>query len=94
MPAAGIRQLKDRLSHYVGRSAAGERIAITSHGRVIALLVPPGDASAGRRSRGYEALVAAGAVQTAARGRFNGHWPDIRLKGSVAELIAEDRGEI
>jgi len=94
MQATGIRELKDNLSHYVGRSAAGERIAITSHGRVIAHLVPPGNAPDGPHPRGYQALVAAGAVRSAASNRFSGRWPDIRLKGSVAELIAEDRGEI
>jgi len=39
MTSAGIRELKDNLSHYVRRSEAGERIAVTTHGRVVAALI-------------------------------------------------------
>ena len=55
---AGIRELKDNLSHYIRRIEAGERVLVTAHGRVVAELVP----SAGDRSRAtdFERLVAAG----------------------------------
>src|ERR1035437_4060082 len=42
MSSTGIRELKDNLSRYVRRIEAGERMAITAHGRVVAELVPPG----------------------------------------------------
>src|SRR5262245_38927090 len=63
MAAKGIRELKDNLSHYIRRVEAGERIAITAHGRVVAELGPPGHTlRAGRRTR-YDDLVASGVVR-------------------------------
>ena len=41
----GIRELKDNLSRYIRRVEAGQRIAVTAHGRVVAELVPPGAAT-------------------------------------------------
>jgi antitoxin (DNA-binding transcriptional repressor) of toxin-antitoxin stability system len=91
---AGIRQLKNNLSHYVRRSEAGERIAITAHGRVVAELVPPGALSGGRQSRLNE-LVLAGIVRPPLEsGDPLEGWPDIRLApGTAAALIDSDRGE-
>jgi len=39
MTSAGIRELKDNLSHDVRRSEAGERIAVTRYGRAVAALI-------------------------------------------------------
>ena len=49
--ATGIRELKNNLSRYIRRIEAGERIAITTHGRVVAELVPPGATAKGTPSR-------------------------------------------
>ena len=95
MASAGIRDLKNRLSHYVRRTEAGERIAITAHGRVVAELVPPGTTSrAGRRSR-FNELVSAGVIRPPVEaGDPLEDWPDIRLpRGTAAALIDSDRGE-
>ena len=91
---AGIRELKDNLSRYIRRIEAGERIAVTAHGRVVAELVPPSRATAGPR-RHYEALVATGVIQPALEGGDPlEDWPDIRLPaGTAAALINSDRGE-
>jgi prevent-host-death family protein len=91
----GIRELKDNLSRYIRRSEAGERIAVTAHGRVVAELVPPSSAArAGRRSR-YEELIATGVIRPALEaGDPLEDWPDIRLPpGTAAALIDDDRGE-
>src|SRR6185295_9025184 len=40
--STGIRELKDNLSRYIRRVEAGERVAITAHGRVVAELVRRG----------------------------------------------------
>ena len=48
--STGIRELKDNLSRYIRRIEAGERIAITAHGRVVAELVPPGAKTAGTKA--------------------------------------------
>lgn len=91
----GIRELRDNLSRYIRRIEAGERIAVTAHGRVVAELVPPGRAGgASPRSR-WDELIAAGTLHPPIEtGDPFEDWPDIRLPpGTAAELIDSDRGE-
>jgi len=92
---AGIRELKDHLSRYIRRVEAGERIAVTAHGRVVAELVPPGTGIGTPRRSRWDELVAAGILHPPAEaGDPFEDWPDIRLpKGTAAELIDADRGE-
>ena len=94
MASTGIRELKDNLSRYIRRIEAGERIAITAHGRVVAELVPPGTGKA-RGSNRLDELVAAGVIRPPLEsGDPTEDWPDIRLPaGTAAELIDADRGE-
>ncbi len=42
MRAVGIRELKNRLSHYVRLVEAGESVLVTDRGAVVAELRPPG----------------------------------------------------
>jgi antitoxin (DNA-binding transcriptional repressor) of toxin-antitoxin stability system len=93
--ATGIRELKDNLSRYIRRIEAGERIAVTAHGRVVAELVPPGGGSRASIKSRWEELLAAGILRPPVEDGdpFEG-WPDIRLpSGTAAELIESDRGE-
>jgi prevent-host-death family protein len=95
MTSTGIRELKDNLSRYIRRIEAGERVAITAHGRVVAELVPPGTTSrTGSRSR-FDELVAEGVIRPPVEpGDPLEAWPDIRLsRGTAADLIDSDRGE-
>lgn len=94
MTSAGIRELKDNLSRFIRRIEAGERIAITAHGRVVAELVPPGSKTVGTPSR-FDELVAAGVIRPPLEaGDPTEGWPDIQLPaGSAVELIDDDRGE-
>ena len=91
---AGIRELKYNLSRYIRRIEAGERIAVTAHGRIVAELVPPSMSRTGRKSR-YEELVATDVIRPALEsGDPLEDWPDIRLPvGTAASLIDSDRGE-
>ena len=41
MPNVGVRDLKNRLSHFLRRVADGDRITVTDRGRPIAIIVPP-----------------------------------------------------
>src|SRR5688500_14772017 len=90
----GIRDLKDNLSQYVRQVEAGERIAVTAHGRIVAELVPPSGSATGYRTA-YEQLVATGVVRPPVEdGDPLADWPDLRLPASTAaELIDLDRGE-
>lgn len=95
MASAGIRELKDNLSRYVRRVEAGERLAITAHGRVVAELAPPAAArSAGSGTR-YDELLAEGVVRPPVEsGDPLADWPDLRLPpGTAAALIEADRGK-
>jgi prevent-host-death family protein len=92
--STGVRELRDNLSRYIRRIEAGERIAITAHGRVVAELVPPGATTKGEPSR-FDDLVASGVIRPPLEtGDPTEGWPDIRLAaGTAAELIDADRGE-
>lgn len=95
--AAGIRELKDNLSEYVRRVEAGERITVTAHGRVVAMLVPADAAARGRRRTRLEQMIADGVIRLPTEtGDLPADWPTttIRLpKGTAAALIDADRDE-
>lgn len=92
--STGIRELKNNLSRHIRRVEAGERIAITAHGRVVAELVPPGSKTRDTPNR-FDELVATGVIRPPLEaGDPTEAWPDIRLPaGTAAELIDADRGE-
>jgi antitoxin (DNA-binding transcriptional repressor) of toxin-antitoxin stability system len=95
MATSGVRDLKDNLSHYIRRIEAGERIAITAHGRVVAELGPPAHVlRPGRRTR-FDDLVAAGVIRPPAdAGDPLADWVSLGLPAGTAQaLIDEDRGE-
>jgi antitoxin (DNA-binding transcriptional repressor) of toxin-antitoxin stability system len=91
----GIRELKDNLSRYIRRVEAGQRIAVTAHGRVVAELVPPGTALRTSPASRWDQLIAAGILHPPVEpGDPFEDWPDIRLPaGTAAALIDADRGE-
>ena len=94
MTSVGIRDLKNNLSRYVRRVAAGERVAVTDRGRVVAELVPPGRVASGAPS-GYERLVAAGIVRPVLeQGDPLADLPTLNLPpGTTAALIDAERGD-
>lgn len=91
----GIRELKDNLSRYLRRVEAGQRIAVTAHGRVVAELVPPATATRQASRTRWNELIAAGILHPPVEpGDPFEDWPDIHLPpGTAAELIDADRGE-
>ncbi len=92
----GVRKLKDNLSRYIRRVEAGQRIAVTAHGRVVAELVPPATAAVTSPGSRWDELIAAGILHPPLEaGDPFENWPDIRLpQGTAAELIDADRGEV
>ena len=95
MSTTGVRDLKDNLSHYLRRIEAGERIAITAHGRVIAELGPPAHVLRPGRRTQFDDLVSAGIVRLPAdSGDPFADWVTLGLpEGTASALIDEDRGE-
>jgi antitoxin (DNA-binding transcriptional repressor) of toxin-antitoxin stability system len=99
MRAVGIRELKNRLSHYVRLVEAGESVLVTDRGAVVAELRPPGSSSLGTEVDPLDARLA----DLARRGRATlavPHDPELyRVRaavvpeGTVAALLAAERGE-
>ena len=93
--AAGIRELKDNLSEYVRRAEAGERIAVTAHGRVVAMLGPVEKEARGRRRSRFDELVAQGVIRLPEEDGdpLEGCTPLGLPPGTAAALIDADREE-
>lgn len=95
MTSVGIRSLKNQLSRYVRRVAAGDRVLVTDRGRVVAALVPPPTSEVPAAGSRYRDLVAAGIIRPVLeRGDPLAELPILRLpRGAAAALINEDRDE-
>lgn len=85
MSDVGVRELKQRLSEYLERAAAGELIRVTDRGRPKAILGPiPGR---GALAAGIEqGWVTPGSGEPLVRVRRE------RATRSVLDVLAEDRG--
>ena len=62
METVGIRELRQNASRYLARVEAGEELAVTNKGRVVARLVP-----VSRSERSREVLIEAGVLIPARR---------------------------
>jgi len=92
----GLRELKNRLSHYIRQVRSGHEIQVTDRGEVVAELVPP-------RRRATPANGREGLVDLARRGLVTIGLPNDpkvyrrmprRLKaGELQQLIDEERDE-
>ena len=95
--AAGIREIKDNLSEYVRRAEAGERISVTTHGRVVALLGPVEKDTRARRRTRLEQMIADGTARPQLEdGNLPADWAATGIhlpKGTAAALIDADRDE-
>jgi prevent-host-death family protein len=93
MSSVGLRQLKNRLSHYVRQVRAGHEIQVTDRGEVVAELVPPRGATTGRE--GLAELARRGLVTLGLPNDPKVYQPMPRLlkPGELQRLIDEERGE-
>ena len=95
MKTSGVREIKNRLSAYLRMVEAGERVAITHRGRIVAELGPPTHTTEGEASAELRRRARAGTVRLGAPNR-----PDVyplsptRVpSGTVQELLDDIRGE-
>ncbi len=92
MITAGIRELKIRLSSYIRRVQAGERVRVTARGRTVAVLSPPAELSSPAR-RQMEELARSGLLILGNGRKPLGLNPPVRVKGKpLSRIIIEDRG--
>ena len=88
IPSVGVRELKNKLSHYLDQVNQGKRIEITRRGRVVALLIPAIDTSI---DMALLALIEEGMAFWAG-GKPKGAIHRVSNRGrALAELIVEDR---
>ncbi|MBI3014927.1 MAG: type II toxin-antitoxin system prevent-host-death family antitoxin [Candidatus Tectomicrobia bacterium] len=88
MITVGIRQLRDRLSHYLRRVKAGERLVITERGKSVAVLSPSAGNATDQR---VEAMLREG-LACWGGGKPRGSPRPARVKGpSVAQAVIEGR---
>ena len=96
MRTVGLRELKNRLSHYVRQVRAGHEIQVTDRGEVVAELVPPRPAapSADARKRLAD-LARRGLVRLGKPNdpRVYRRLPRLAPPGTVQRLLDEERGE-
>jgi prevent-host-death family protein len=77
----GIRELRDRLKHYVETARSGEDIIITDHGHAIARLV------ALQHERPVDRLIEAGLATPPRQPKGKVDWTRVKSTGSVSDLI-------
>jgi prevent-host-death family protein len=88
MEAVGVRELKARLSRYLGRVQAGARLTVTDRGRAIAILSPVGESPSVDRAH---RLVREGRA-TWSGGKPAGLTPGLPSRGkSASAMVLEDR---
>lgn len=84
----GIRELKNRLSHYLDRVRAGERLAVTDRGTLVAYIVP---AAAASELEGLIRLVREDRASWEG-GKPEGTASPVGVRGkAVSEIVIEER---
>jgi prevent-host-death family protein len=85
MIAVGIRELKARLSRYVGKARRGEEVVVTDRGKEVALIIP-----ISKERRALKRLADNGRA-TMPAGKPKGA-RGVRVKGKpIAETVLEGR---
>jgi prevent-host-death family protein len=88
MTTVGVRDLKNRLSEYLGRVKEGEKVVVTARGRPVAVISPAPSLPSDER---LEAMVRGGLADWAG-GKPRGSRRPPRIKGrSIAKIVIEER---
>lgn len=85
MAQAGIRDLRDHLSHYLDRVREGEELIVTDRGRPIARITPVAV------PRPYDRLVAEGLIEPPATRRRTRPTDRVQASDRVSTLVASQR---
>ena len=89
MITVSVRELKNKLSHYLNCASQGERVTITRRGKIIGVLLSPDQAPA--RKKTIEELVEEGFLLRSG-GKPQGATKPIRLPGKpLSEYVIEGR---
>jgi prevent-host-death family protein len=91
MVTAGIKELKNQLSRYIGLVKKGDDVLITERGRIVARIVKE-DSSGASLRQALQTLVLKGQVIMPTRDIRRNFPEPIKLSGkAVSEIVLEDR---
>lgn len=82
---AGVRELRDHLSRYLEAVRDGREVTVTDHGKAVARLVPLD------QPRTIDRLISEGVISPAQRAKRPRAGQRIAARGSVSDLVAEQR---
>lgn len=85
MAEAGIRELRNHLSQYLGRVRTGEELVITDRGTAIARILPMD------QPRPFDRLVRDGLIEPAPTAAHRRPRRRAKTKGTVSDLVAGQR---
>jgi antitoxin (DNA-binding transcriptional repressor) of toxin-antitoxin stability system len=88
---AGLRELKNRLGHYLTLVAQGQTVLVTRHGQVVARILREPDKEPGLRDR-LKALAATGEIHLPRHRRRSGAPVPLKSEGkSLSDIVSESR---
>jgi prevent-host-death family protein len=91
MTTAGIRELKARLSEYIGKVRNGETVRVTDRGKTVAMLTPPAEPAP--FPEWMRKAAAEGKITLPTRQGPIGLAKPIKTRGKpLSQMIIEDRG--
>ena len=92
MSAVGVRELRNRLTHYLQRVRRGEEVVGTERGKPVALLVSLRDVGQAKSREARLARLAETGVISLPRGKLLRRIRRVRVSGEpVSRTILEDR---
>jgi len=92
MATVGVRDLKNRLTHYLGRAKRGEEVVVTERGRPVAILASIQSAEKPRSLQAQLAKLAASGLVILPTARRLTRVRRVRVAGPpVSRTILEDR---
>jgi len=88
MATVGVRELKNRLSHFLKSVADGERVTVTDRGRPVAVIIPPQESNEVERAMG---MVREGLAHWGG-GTPRGSRRPVKIRGkSVSQTVLDER---
>ena len=92
MATAGVRDLKNRLTHYLGRAKRGEEVIVTERGRPVAVLTSIQSVEKPQSLQAQLAKLAASGLVILPAGKRLARVRRVRVSGQpVSRTVLEDR---
>lgn len=90
----GVRELKNRLSHYLELARNGEPVTVTTRGREVAVILPAGPTTEESEEKEWLMKLVREGKATWGGGKPLGASKRIQVRGKpLSEMVIEDRGD-